>query len=165
MDEFIVFIAMLGSWLLFAGPVYQAYIELHDAELKFVEIRKNLYETSKQVKQEKISKWFWILPPLAVIITYIKTQNYRDEVIRHLDRENFELLQKFSEKARGWVVIGWGAFFIAVKETYEFVKELDLSYPIFFTLVIGFALSSFAYTLINTFRVKKFNEKYELAKV
>jgi hypothetical protein len=52
----------VGAWLLFAGPLFQAVLELRSEEIEFDRLR----ELGTTVPAPPApSSWWWILPPVA----------------------------------------------------------------------------------------------------
>jgi hypothetical protein len=111
----------LGAWLLVAGPVYQAAIELEEEN----EGRDRVAAASERVRTPaRISAWWWLLPPVAYLLNRRRNRSYRQAVFEALTTEEMEAFVRFSAKATGWLFVALGAFFIALKETWE-VGELS----------------------------------------
>jgi hypothetical protein len=133
-EIFIALAGFVGAWLLFAGPLYQASIEL--AEEGFD--RGELAAAASDIPQPpRISAWWWLLPPVAYVKTRRASQAYRDAAMRSLSRDQRERMIAFMSKANGWAIVAVGAFFIAVKETWELVEELHWPTWAFVVLLIA----------------------------
>jgi len=121
-----LWIGALGAWLLFAGPVYQAAVELR--ELGFDEdeqqaTRERLREVPRP--ERGYSAWWWLLPPVAYFLAVRDGRRQRQEVFKHIPAEHRGRFIVWQNKAAGWLIVGFGALCIAVKETAELVEEQE----------------------------------------
>jgi hypothetical protein len=131
--EHVIIIALgaLGAWLLVAGPVYQAALELREQEID----QDKINAAAESVEAEpKPSPWWWLLPPVALIKRQRWTARQRDAMMHALDPEQIRQMVAFMSKANGWLAVAAGALLIAVKETWEFVELVKL--PDFVTWLI-----------------------------
>lgn len=152
MDILILWIAFVGSWLLFAGPIYQAALELSDENLEIDKIR--LPRESAGLPP-RISVYWWFLPPIKLYLEQRRSSQYRKYLFQTMDTKDAESLMSFLNKATGWLLVAIGGLFIATKETYELSKYYEIS-PVVFTLVILImALISISFTVINLRKIKK----------
>lgn len=139
MNYFIAICGFLGAWLLFAGPLLQAALELAEQELdreKFDEV------THATAQPPRISRWWWLLPPVAYYLNGKRNSAYRDAVMKALPAEQRQQSVAFLNKANGWFIVAAGAFLLAVKETGELVEVFAWPAWLFWVLaVVAFALS------------------------
>jgi hypothetical protein len=143
-DYVIVWSGFLGAWLLVAGPIYQAALELEDENLE----RDALAAASKKVDPPpRISPWWWLLPPVAYLRQRRRARGYRDAVMHVLTPEQMEQLIRFTNKATGWAMVAAGAFFIAIKETWELVEKYEWPTPIWWILIVVMVVISTSYTV------------------
>jgi hypothetical protein len=109
----------LGAWLLVAGPLFQAAVELDEQGDR----REGLGRAAERVgEQPRLSPWWWLLPPVAYVLQRRRQAAYRQRVFEALTTEEVEGFVELSSVATGWAMVAAGAFFIAVKETYEVVE-------------------------------------------
>lgn len=121
MHVLVAWSGFVGAWLLVAGPLFQAAVEL-DAE---GDRRAGLTRASAEVgAQPRLSPWWWLLPPAAYVLQRRRQRAYRQQVFEALTPDEVEDFIEFSNVATGWALVALGALFIALKETYE-VVELD----------------------------------------
>ena len=129
-NPFIAAIGALGAWLLVAGPLYQASMELREQGLAQ---RRQLPETIPHPR--RISGWWWLLPPVAYWKHHSERERLRRLVLAALPATDVERMISFSTTARGWLVVAGGATLIGVKETWELVEIAG--WPTFVTGVIA----------------------------
>ncbi|MGI3785300.1 MAG: hypothetical protein ACRYG2_31485 [Janthinobacterium lividum] len=119
MHELIAWSGFLGAWLLVAGPLFQAAVELDAGEHQ----RDWLTEAAKRVDpQPRLSPWWWVLPPVAYVLARRRQRDYHERVLDALTPAEVETFVEYSNVSTGWAMVAAGAFFIAVKETYEVVE-------------------------------------------
>src|SRR4051812_35647846 len=119
MHGVILWCGFFGAWLLVAGPIYQAAIEL-DAE----EVARDAMEraTERLPPTPRPSPWWWLLPPVGYWKNRRRSRQQRDQVMSVLTVDELEGLLRFINKATGWLYVALGALLIAVKETWELVE-------------------------------------------
>lgn len=116
MEYVIAVCGFLGGWLLFAGPIWQATIELQEEELD----QDAFHRVQKAIPpSDPVSRWWLILPPVYWVKLRRRSSEYRTAVMKALPDEQVEQTINFLNKANGWFIVAGGAFLIAVKETWE----------------------------------------------
>ena len=140
MHELIAWCSFAGAWLLFAGPVFQAAIELEEEQFE----RDEFAATLDAVRPEPLSPWWWLLPPVMWVKQVRRNQTHQAQVIAALTAEQLEAFVSYSVKSTGWFLVGAGGFLIAVKETYELVETLGWSLVAFWVLLLVMGLLSVA---------------------
>jgi hypothetical protein len=133
MEYLIVICGSLGAWLLVAGPVYQAALELSDQDMDHERIDQTV---SSIPKPKPLSSWWWLLPPVAYVKQRKRSGDHRRAIMDALEPEQLEQTVSFLNKARGWLIVAFGAFLIAVKETWELTVLLHWPAWSFWLLVI-----------------------------
>ena len=109
----------LGAWLLVAGPLFQAAVELDEQG----DQRRGLTRVSDVVdRPPRLSPWWWLLPPVAYVKQRRRQAAYRARVMDELTADELEDFVDLSSTATGWAMVAGGAFFIAVKETWELLE-------------------------------------------
>lgn len=122
MDKALAWATFLGTWLLVAGPVYQAVIELGDEEFE----ADRLHAAARTVPQpEPVSRWWWLIPPVRFWLRNRRTEAYKNAVVEALSDQDAEQLAHFMNKAMGWTIVGSGAFLLALSETWALREEWE----------------------------------------
>jgi hypothetical protein len=145
----------IGAWLLFAGPIYQAALELQDQDIE----TERIQATGKQIDVPRhVSAWWWLFPPLKFYLERRRSKEYRKAYVKALLDEDVEALMAFFNKATAWIFVGIGGFLIACKETYELVAHYDWSNWIILALIVVFAAASIINTVFRVHRTKRIIE-------
>jgi hypothetical protein len=155
MELFADICGFLGAWLLVAGPIYQASLELREQDLETERIQE---AGAKVMQPKKVSVWWWLLPPLKIFLEHRRSNRYRREYIKVLHSEDVEALINFINKATGWLLVAGGASLIAVKETFELTDHLDSPHYLFWVVVPLMMFISIMYTIARTVRTKRIIE-------
>lgn len=133
MEYVIVVVGFAGGWLLFAGPLLQAWLELREEGFD----RDEMAQLAGSVpRPPRVSTWWWLLPPVAWYKARTGQRAYRDAVAKLLSEEQREQMLSFSNKANAWFVVAGGAYLIAVKETWETVEKFELLAGLFWILIV-----------------------------
>ncbi|MDQ8046700.1 MAG: hypothetical protein AAGC46_11185 [Solirubrobacteraceae bacterium] len=132
MDDVVAWCGFLGAWLLFAGPVYQAAIELREEAIEQEEMER----MAAAMKPIRMSPWWWLLPPVAYVMAINQRKRRQDEFIHLMSDVQKRRMFNFKTKAHGWIVVAGGAFLIAVKETYELREAYEWPIAVFWILVV-----------------------------
>jgi hypothetical protein len=144
MEHLIAWAGFLGAWLLVAGPVYQAAIELQEEEVD----RDALLATKDTVpRPQPLSGWWWLLPPIAFLKQRRLSNDYRQAVMNAVPGEVMKQFVHFSDKAMGWLLVAAGAFLISVKETWELRELQEWSVVVFWALLVAMLLLALGYTV------------------
>lgn len=120
MHELALWAGFVGAWLLVAGPVYQAVLELQEeaAESEHVSrLRDRMHE-----RPPRPSAWWWLFPPAYLFLSRRISEEYKRVFMESLSADEYRALSAYLNKATGWLFVAGGAFLIAVKETYELVE-------------------------------------------
>jgi hypothetical protein len=65
MEHLVEWAGFFGAWLLFAGPLYQANLELRAEDIEVDRIRAAAKEAPAP---EEVSKWWWLVPPVHWVL-------------------------------------------------------------------------------------------------
>jgi hypothetical protein len=145
-DAVIAWCGFLGSWLLFAGPVYQASLELREQDLE----RERIEATTAAVaRAPEVSAWWWLLPPVRFWLERRRSQAYRHAVLAALAPPDLEALVHYLHKAVGWLLVGLGGLLLATKETWELSEHYDWPLAVFWVGVVISAAAAMAYPAIS----------------
>jgi hypothetical protein len=146
MHYFILISGFVGAWLLVAGPIYQAALELQEQEFD----REGIEAATSTVKAPAaISPWWWLVPPIGYLKQRRQARAHREAVMQALGPTQLEQTIRFLDKARGWMIVAAGAFFIALKETWELVELLEWPTWSYWVAVVLLALVCVTYTALS----------------
>ncbi|SOD70973.1 hypothetical protein SAMN05892883_0586 [Jatrophihabitans sp. GAS493] len=136
MPDFIEWCGFLGAWLLVAGALYQAVLELRDQDIR----RDELIEASAKIPPPPpVSAWWWLLPPAHFWLTRQRREASRQQVMAQLPDEIMDGLIDFMNKARGWFIVGSGGFLIAIAETWDLTEKYEWNDWTFWAIVVVMA--------------------------
>jgi hypothetical protein len=139
----------LGAWLLVAGPVYQASLELADEEFERSDMERALDTTPAP---PAISRWWLLLPPVGYALHVRRRRRWRHTLIGVLTRSELERLLHFGETATAWLFVASGASLLAIKETWSLREAYEWPTAAFVAIVVVMVLACVA----NTFtRVRR----------
>ena len=130
MHDASLWFGFVGAWLLVAGPVYQAVLELSAEEFE----RDRLRDAADEVPRKPVSPWWWLVPPVKWYLESKRRQEYQDDVVLKLSEVDYQALRSFVNKARGWFLVASGATLLAFKETYELAEDRDWPLSVFWLL-------------------------------
>lgn len=150
MDRFIAWCAFFGGWLLVAGPIFQAAVELREEDAKTDEIEA--HTDSLRARFPEVSPWWWLLPPVHYFLSRRRSRAVRIAVMETLEPEQLRALISFINKATGWMLVAGGAFLIAVKETWELVEAYHWPHWLFWTLCVVMVMACATNTAVNVRR-------------
>jgi hypothetical protein len=103
----VLWLDLIGAWLLVLGPMYQGAIELRALQAGT--------EKFKQLgRPPRVSHWWWLVPPIHFALQRREEHRFFVEARAKLTRDDLESLVRFIEKAAGWWVVTLGALLIAV---------------------------------------------------
>jgi hypothetical protein len=145
-EYFIVVCGCLGAWLLVAGPVYQAALELEERALNPDDFSA-AFDAAPAPR--KVGVWWWLVPPVAYLIHRSRRLDFRRQVMAALPLEKRTQIASFTGKALGWIVVAIGAFFIAIKETWELTLLFDMSWVLFIVIVVAMSAASALFTVVR----------------
>ncbi len=142
-ENLVVWCTFVGAWLLVAGPVFQAALELQEQEFE----RDRLEAVSADLpKPAPISAWWWLFPPGRYWLERRRAREYRGAVVSRLEPRDLELLVRYLNKATGWLFVGLGGFLLATGETWEVIEHFD--WPVYLFWLGMVAMSTLC--LLNT---------------
>jgi hypothetical protein len=145
MDAVIAWCAFTGSWLLFAGPVYQASLELREEGLE----RERIEElTAGVAKPAPISAWWWLLPPVRFELGRRRSAEYRRRTMAAIGPDDLAALVRFLNKA-------FGGLLLAVNETWLLRERYDWPIGVFVVICVFAAAVGAAYPAIGAARARR----------
>jgi hypothetical protein len=130
---FIAWCGFFGGWLLVAGPLRQATLELEeeDFEQEAISVAKETVAGPRP-----ISVWWWLLPPVAYFLQRQRSDEYRRAVIAAMPADQQLAFGRFHDKAATWMLVAAGAALIAVSETWELHEASEWSELTFWILTV-----------------------------
>ncbi|TQS39493.1 hypothetical protein [Cryptosporangium phraense] len=143
MDSFIAWCGFLGAWLLVAGPVYQAAIELSDQQLELDDVEKlseDIEHSRVDGAPPPISGWWWLFPPVLWIKHRRREKAARELLLSRLTPAQVQLAVDYLNKATGWGLVGLGGLLIALKETWELLEHYEWEHWVFWLLAVVMAV-------------------------
>jgi len=152
MDVFIHWAGFAGAWLLVAGPLFQASVELRDEQFDSDVFEEAVGSVSRP---GPVSPWWWMLPPVAYAKNIGRSRIHREDMLRALTPEQRERVVGFMNKANGWIFVAGGAFLIALKETWELVHLYHLPALAYWAVVLLMTVIAFSNTVIRTMRAER----------
>jgi hypothetical protein len=142
-EGFIAWCAFLGGWLLFAGPVYQAALELDEQHID----QEDVHAVAASVVQPPpVSAWWWLIPPVGYLLSRRRSDRYRKAVMAAMSTEQMKQFLAFVNKATGWLMVAGGALLIAAKETWILVDHYEWPVWVFWGLAVVMATLGALYT-------------------
>ena len=136
---FIHWAGFLGAWLLDAGPLYQAAIELMEDAEQSSDIQESMRDAPVV---EQVSRWWWLFPPAYFILRRRSSTRQQAALFRTMTSEQRRRMLTFVNKAGGWMTVAAGAFLIALKETWELTEVSHWPAWLFWVLAFVLAVAS-----------------------
>jgi hypothetical protein len=147
MELFVLLTGFAGSWLLFAGPIYQASLELKE---EAIEIDHTKFANARRPKS--VSAWWWFIPPVKIILERRRNEAVQKELFSTLSKSEAQSLVSFINKATAWQFVAIGGFCIALKETYELIHHLGWSIIFYWIIVVVLGIASISHVVIRSRR-------------
>ena len=133
LETLIRWAAYLGGWLLVAGPMIQARLELEAEATELSGIGEVVRSTAPP---SHLSRWWWLVPPVAMFLTRRRQSAFLNTLGERLDTAQLAKLARFFAVARAWMIVACGAALIAIKETYELAHHHHWGATGFWLLVL-----------------------------
>lgn len=152
MDGAFAVCGCIGSWLLVAGAVYQAALELADEEID----RQQIAQASSAVSRPKrISAWWWLLPPVAYALNVRRATRHRQRVMSALDAEQLQQTLSFFNKSGGWLIVATGAFLLAGVSTWQMVHDFAWPTATAWIIIVLAPVTCIGYTVRQMLRTNR----------
>lgn len=149
----------IGAWLLFAGPIYQAAIELRDQNITRDDL-EDLEDRLALVSPAAVNRWWWLVPPVAYVQNRRRNRKWFDGLTEAISADEYVRLQRYQNKANGWLIVACGALLVACYQTAA-VKDLHnwswFTYAV--VLVVAF-LASVGYTVYQLGQERRFSRVF-----
>lgn len=167
METFILWVGFAGAWLLFAGPIYQAALELQDEDIEVQQVAnirelqdkdiedRRIYIASARVQKPKgTSLWWWLLPPVKLYQEFKRRADYQRRFMEALSQEDIEAIVSYRSKANAWLFVSVGGFCIACKETYELASHEGWSILGLLFIIVGMLILSILHLVTQMKRAR-----------
>ena len=136
MHELILWSGFFGAWLLVAGPLYQAALELGEENIS----RHDMAGVQPATPAgRRPSGWWWLIPPVGYWKQRRYAQEERKAMMAALPHDVMANWVSFMNKATAWFYVAAGAYLIALKETYELIEGHEWPTWVFWVLVVVMA--------------------------
>jgi hypothetical protein len=145
----ILWCAFAGSWLLVAGPLHQGTIELERETQESAEFLTALREKHRP---PSINPWWWLLPPIAILLGARESRRDQKRLMDELTREQVAALNSLREKGTAWLFVAGGAGLLAIDATWNLRESYEWSVWVFWGLLAAMLLVCFAYTSFRSVR-------------
>jgi hypothetical protein len=133
MEQFVLWCAFLGAWLLFAGPILQAALELREQEMS----REELESATASVEREpSVSAWWWLVPPVYYWLNHRRSDRMNKAMVKLLTPRQMSGLIDYVNKATGWLFVGVGGLLIGIKETWALSEHYGWPLVAYWLLVV-----------------------------
>ncbi|MFT3835627.1 MAG: hypothetical protein QM723_01350 [Myxococcaceae bacterium] len=136
MQLFLLACRFLGSWLLVAGPVFQAALELQGLDFEWGRLRTKM----RELAPPKVSPLWWLVPPVKLILERRYLRSARERLTATLSAEELEGMMEFTNKSTGWFFVAGGGLLLAINATWEVAEHFKLPSWLFVVLCVVFAL-------------------------
>lgn len=153
-DKIILFLEIIGAWLLFAGPLLQSIIELYRESDGFDHIREHLNEITRDENwPPQISFFWWLLPPVKIIRENRRNRKINKLIAAHLNEAELKQFREFSLKARAWILVAAGAWLVAIATTHNLTDTFGLNFGWWLAIILFLTYLSIV-AVISSFRSK-----------
>lgn len=158
METLIAVCGFAGSWLLVAGPLYQAALELHEEKIE----NSHFFKSRKELPpQPHVSNWWWLLPPIKILLERRQTKLYREAFLHSLPNDQVDFMINFINKATAWTYVSGGGFLLACKETYEMLHVLEWHELLFWPIIIVLGLACLFNTAARISHSERLRRKHD----
>ncbi len=139
MEQLELWFGFAGAWLLFAGPIYQAALELREQDIQ----RDLIAATSHSLDvPPRVSRWWWLMPPLHYFMQRRQSARHRAALVDALPPQQVDELLLFVQKATGWMYVAFGGLLIASSETWTLFDHNEWPVAVYWVLVLAMIILS-----------------------
>lgn len=78
MDYFTSFLEFFGAWFLFGAPLFQSVTELYEELDKREKLIREIYSHNFEEHVKSISFWWWLFPPLKILLEKIEIKRKKN---------------------------------------------------------------------------------------
>ena len=143
-DVITAWCGFVGAWLLVAGAIYQAALDLSEVKMDSAAIRA---VANTIPPATRVSPWWWLLPPVAYVKTMNRQRSWRLQIMATLTPEKRAEFLTYSNAALGWFVVGAGAALIGFQEAADVAEIMEWSSAATLPLVVAAAALGLGFTV------------------
>ena len=143
---------VVGAWLLVAGSIYQAFLELHKEQVAADQMAR---ATTTVPSPPAVSSWWWLLPPVKLYRDGQRRNQHRLTFLASLTSDERETIVAFLSLSRGWLLVATGGLLIAIQQTYDLVERLDLSLVVFWLAIVTLFAVSILITAVHRATIQR----------
>lgn len=115
-----------GAWLIVAGPLFQAGLELSEAS-----------RTARGGERRTFSLWWWLFPPLMYLVS-VRSMKHDSVVAR-----------AYRRRATGWFAVAGGGALLAFDPTHKVASLVGFGNIGFFVLYVVLFMACCFYTAVR----------------
>jgi hypothetical protein len=150
-NQVIAWAGFAGAWLLVAGPIYQAAIELAAEDIERDAIQA---ASDNAAAPARPSGWWWLVPPVGYLRWLRTRREHRRTIMAMLTPAQMEQLVRFGNKATAWIYISGGAFLVALTETWGLREIYHWPAGVYVVLVVVMLAACAANTALRLKRTR-----------
>jgi hypothetical protein len=136
MATIILWIYAAGCWLIFAGSIYQAALDIKEQDIEFDRIR----QVGRDIHKERnVSAWWWLFPPIKISKESKNHKEYERRYLKALSSEDTESMVNLRSKTTAWLYVGVGALLVSIEATWSVTEHYKLKIWLFVITCIAVA--------------------------
>jgi hypothetical protein len=117
-----VWLPFVGTWLLVAGPLLQAVLEIREEGVSQESVHA---ATAGITPSPSPSGWWWLLPPVMIVKRRHRSRAFWQETFAALSPDQAVQLAGMRPRTYGWSLVALGAACLATDETWELTEHYD----------------------------------------
>jgi hypothetical protein len=129
----------VGSWLLVAGALLQAVLELREQGIDRGAV---LTATGGIGRGPRPSSWWWLIPPVMLVRRRRRSRRFWQAAFAALPEEDVAQIEGIRPRTYGWSLVTLGGACLATSETWRLAEHFD--WPLWLFLVILVLLAGLA---------------------
>jgi hypothetical protein len=145
----------VGAWLLVAGPLQQAAMELRQEDARV----QRIHAVHAAVPAPRpVSVWWWLLPPVKVVLDRRRGARHKQAFFERLEHEDAEAVLEYLNAANAWLFVSGGACLLAFKETLNLVERFEAPTWAFWAGCVVLPLACIGNVIVRTKRTQQLTE-------
>jgi hypothetical protein len=155
MRAFIVWAGFVGGWLLVAGPVFQAAIDLSEQDIGQEDMRA---VAARYTPPPPDSPWWWLFPPVGYVLHRRRSRRIRQGMLALWTPAQRRAWARLGNKATGWLMVAVAGLLLAFRETWQLVEHYHWPLLVFWLLAAGMTIVSAVYTALRMIMAARIGE-------
>lgn len=160
MEVFIAICAFLGGWLLVAGAIYQAALQLAEEQIDSEQLAA---AEANLPRPRRVSVWWWFVPPVAYLLNTRQDRRHQLDVLEALEPEQLRQTVSFFNKAHGWMIVAGGAYLLAIAATWRTCQFFGWPVFVFWVLLVAATGISISFAVRRMLQTQRMLDKAEAA--